>query len=693
MTEINMVDMCINLKETSDTKPKNKLKYCADKKNLMVIKKCPLKNVIKNKHILSSINENVINVNKIVIHTYQFLTMYLLHLHDENKDFPYIDIDLVKLIFKIVSKRIQKKGKPNKNPLLDKFKLFFNEHYKKDCIIDADIISDEKLSYILHYEAGDIVKNIETNIAEHLVEHVNKFVNNTFDVKNKIAEIKKFDISEKEKKELCTKFYSEIRAIKSDLLSSSKKLESDKKYHMWINKHKKYINTKKKLAKECVNYDVCVYPQDYIKAMIYINNQFNSFNVKHKDDPIKLFHVIPLRTNIIPKYITIDTSALINLYIKEDIAYYLKSVKNKGDEIWDANFETNKREFRRPGYSFHHMIKTDGISVSILLAKVGPNKKPINIRLTQNTKIKKADIPYIENTEITDDIKKKTIVVTDFGHSDLAYMMAETPALERTIIKDKEGKIIGDRTHNTKEFRYTRNQRNKEMGDKKYRNITEMIKKETIIMNRTVKEIETELSNYNSKTCDFNKFKEYCKVKNKMNRILFGYYAEIMYRKFKMNRYTNTQKSESKMINNMKKKYGDPKDCIIIAGDYDSKDNMKGRLPAISKKLIKLYKEAGYETYMINEHKTSKVCNHCETGENENFLMRPSPKPKTKGKPSLVWGLVRCNNEECKQIHNRDVNACRNMLKIIKSIIKGLGRPKIYTKKDAEKESQLIRTI
>ena len=114
--------------------------------------------------------------------------------------------------------------------------------------------------------------------------------------------------------------------------------------------------------------------------MIYINNQFNSFNVKHKDDPIKLFHVIPLRTNIIPKYITIDTSALINLYIKEYIAYYLKSVKNKGDEIWDANFETNKREFRRPGYSFHHMIKTDGISVSILLAKVGPNKKPINIR-------------------------------------------------------------------------------------------------------------------------------------------------------------------------------------------------------------------------------------------------------------------------------------------------------------------------
>jgi hypothetical protein len=135
-----MLDMCIDLKETSDTKPKNKPKYYPNKKNLMVVKKCPLNNVIKNKFLTVPINETVIKVNKIVIHAYQFLTMYLLHLYEHNKDFPYIDINLIKLIFKIVSKRTETRGKPNRNPLLKKLKIFFDEHYKKDCIINDDII-------------------------------------------------------------------------------------------------------------------------------------------------------------------------------------------------------------------------------------------------------------------------------------------------------------------------------------------------------------------------------------------------------------------------------------------------------------------------------------------------------------------------------------------------------------------------
>jgi hypothetical protein len=58
---------------------------------------------------------------------------------------------------------------------------------------------------------------------------------------------------------------------------------------------------------------------------------------------------------------------------------------------------------------------------------------------------------------------------------------------------------------------------------------------------------------FNSKTCNFDSFMDYLTIKNIMNKRLFEQYQKIIYRKLKWNRFINTQKSESKMINNFKK--------------------------------------------------------------------------------------------------------------------------------------------
>ena len=39
-----------------------------------------------------------------------------------------------------------------------------------------------------------------------------------------------------------------------------------------------------------------------------------------------------------------------------------------------------------------------------------------------------------------------------------------------------------------------------------------------------------------------------------------------------------------------------------------------------------------------------------------------------KGKEEIVNGLLRCQSLKCKTIHNRDKNAVKNMLKIVKNI-------------------------
>ena len=104
--------------------------------------------------------------------------------------------------------------------------------------------------------------------------------------------------------------------------------------------------------------------------------------------------------------------------------------------------------------------------------------------------------------------------------------------------------------------------------------------------------------------------------------------------------------------------------------------------PAICRRIKMLLRKKGYEIYLINEFNTSKLCNNCSK-EMKNYV-------DDKGKE--IWGLKCCKNIKCKptnfktktiyenRIHNRDINACKNMLKIIKELIKTGKRIKEYTR-------------
>jgi len=208
------------------------------------------------------------------------------------------------------------------------------------------------------------------------------------------------------------------------------------------------------------------------------------------------------------------------------------------------------------------------------------------------------------------------------------------------------------------------------------------INKETKIQDQTIKEIETTLSNYNSKTCNYNKFMEYCIEKNNINYKLYNHYEQRLFRKLKLNRFTNTQKSELKMVKNFSNKFGKPENTIFVMGDYDKGDyHMKGLEPVICKKFRRIFKNAGYKTFLVNEFRTSKLCNCCHN-ELEHFLERPSQKPKYKkeNKTEICHGLLRCQSvkHNCEIIHNRDKNAVQNMLNIVSSVLNTGKRPDAF---------------
>jgi len=655
-------------------KPKVKQKKKEDENfDYMKTNKDNLLNIIKDHRILPIINDLVLRTNKIVIHSYQFLKLYLLHLYKNNKKFPLLDKEFICDIFKVITIRKCGSGgyKEDKMPeQLKELSKFYKEHYQSLMVKD-DIIYYDKLSYILAYESIDMITNINNNIQEHFIDHLNKYVNINFDIKSKRDKITKDNKDKLIRKELHKKLTEEFRKIKNDLISFNE-LTSDEKYHNWIiEERKKLYSNKNKFDKDLIYYDLKSNTQDYLQSMFYLAIKLEKINDELIEDKkeIRLFNVLPLRKNIVAKNICIDTCGLISNFLgKESTNEHRKNYKDNDNQylLWERFFKLNKKIFNKKYYGFNYMIRTDGISCCILFIRLDKNGNPLKKTIKNKKMCEEINTDYIEQTEITDELKQKKIITIDPGHSDLIYCGS----------KDKKG--------NLQTFRYTQNQRRVETRMKKYNKIIDTINKKTKYNEKTVKELETVLSKYNSKTINYNKFKEYIIEKNKLNKILYEHYQQKIFRKLKLNRFINTQKSEAKMIKNFKNKFGTSENSIIVMGDYDKGDyNMKGKEPVILKKFRRIFKNAGYKTFLINEFRTSKLCNCCHN-ELEKFLERESHKPKLKNdnKKELVNGLLRCQSvkPQCEIIHNRDKNAVQNMLYIVEIIFKSGKRPTIFTR-------------
>ena len=405
--------------------------------------------------------------------------------------------------------------------------------------------------------------------------------------------------------------------------------------------------------------------------MFHISNELENINETNKNTKefkqIRLFNVLPLRTNIIGKNICIDTCGLISNFVEnEPTSKYLSNYKKQANmqfNLWNKFFNLNKKVFKKgKNYKFNFMIRTDGVFICILFIKVDTNGKPLPKSYINNKSSDGENIEYIEKTIITNELKNMKIVCCDPGKSDILYCGA----------RDENGKL--------ETFRYTQNQRRLETRNKKYNKIIDNINKETKINEISIKGIETTLSVLNCKTCNYEKFKTYCIEKNKINNTLYAHYDQSFFRKFKLNAYTNTKKSESKMIKNFENKFGKPDKVVFVMGDYDSGSyHMKGVEPVICKKFRRIFKNAKYKTFLINEFRTSKLCNCCN-GELEYFKKRISNKPKKIGEKKICHGILRCQSVKHKSeiFHNRDKNAVQNMLNIVKFIFNTGKRPEVF---------------
>ena len=637
--------------------------------------KIPLKHVLKNPDInLPKITNAVIKCNKIVINTLMFMKLYLLDYFEKNNKLPEIDKVFVNSCMKILCNE-SASGRPPKKEvkeLKDTLTTFYNSDYKS-------LIKDTNLDYthlntVLDYLTIGIITMYENNIKLHYVEYIERFVNIVWKKKETIIKIKESakmatksegleNKDEGKQKELVNEFCRQLRKIKTDILEITTEYKSDVKYHNWIKEIKKTITpNKEKYMKDSLYYDLQCNPQDYLPCMIRMMKEVEK-------DKVMIYNVFPMRNDIIMKSIKLDTTTLVHLLMTKKQGnktdYLLEgNLKKYENKIWEFFFRTERQCFKKPKYTFHHMIETDGVSCSILMLRNDLIGKRIpNIKINSNTE------QYIDELNDYTNIKNKKIVSYDPNLADLIY-------------------CVDDDSIKANEFRYTQDSRRKECKIKKYAKIILEFKKEKM-EGKTIIEYETELSKLNRKTLTIKDFKEYIKKKSEINNKLYKFYEKYIFRKLKLNGYINIKKHEQKMINNFKKIFGKPEDVIICAGDFEQKQHMKYKEPVKGKGIRRIFRDNGYKLYLVDEFRTSCMCSICknEIGKCEKFITRKNPKPYKSGN-ILVHGALRCKN--CEAVWNRDVNSATNIYRIAKNAINGLERPKYLSrvKKDETNKTE-----
>lgn len=188
-------------------------------------------------------------------------------------------------------------------------------------------------------------------------------------------------------------------------------------------------------------------------------------------------------------------------------------------------------------------------------------------------------------------------------------------------------------------FRYTQSQREVETKSRKYRKIREELTNEANMQGTP----------YNvcvpKKVLQPNGFDIYLKTFFATFPESEEFYSKIIFRKLKLNSYINTQKSESKFLKGFRKKFGKPEEASVFIGDWDSGGHtLRGQISTKGKGFRKMFRQSGYQVYLVNEYRTSKTCPCCHL-EISTFKRRLNPKPWKKENLITVHGLLRCQSE------------------------------------------------
>ena len=592
--------------------------------------KTTLKSVLHNHNDVQPVITNLVfEMNDLMIHSYQFIRLYVLKCYNNKQPLPEINEKFILYCIKVLGEKTNT-GRPEKDTsMLETLQEFYDKEYQP--LLNHEKTSLKHKSNMLPYLATQLHTSLSNNTQERFIQHFLRFINKTT---TKITEDK-----------------AVLFKFKKQLLECNE--ETDMMFDDWKTTHLPnilHVNIKKS-----VHYDVKVNPFDYLKGMLYMNT------VLEKEEH-KLFQPLPLRNNIIPKHIILDTACIVNLFSLEGKtkSELFKAIKENQHDVWNNLLNLQHKTFKRKHYQFHYQIQTDGISCSLLFIRKDLKDKKWGSRVPT---LQEQDFHNIEDLsrEQLKEVAHRNIVGCDPGKRSLVYMM-----------DDKGNKL-----------QYTAPQRKRESKAKTNQRILLVEKKRNNIIEK-----ETHLSFHNSKSVDYEKFKKYLVEKDKLNKETLDFYQRDVWRKMKFRQYSYGKKSIDKFLNKIKETFGD--NILIGYGNWSRSTQMKHFMPTMNKGLRKqIHKK--YDTITINECNTSKKC--CECNNDLSYYRHSNG-----NKQFRLLVCSGCVRPQVKQIvfKTRDANSAINIMNLTKCWIDRQERPACFqissfTSSNNQKEEEKVR--
>lgn len=640
--------------------------------------------------------------NKIVTLSYFFMRSYILYCYENNKQLPILDKKFVKDTISILTESTGRGPKSNINkPMID----FYNEEFYIK-VMKCNKIKISNMLYIIEEICACMLISIENIIIVNYDKCLNKYIS-TY-VNNNCKDKK---ISKKEKKKI-------VYQIKN-ILTNNEQCISD--HSEWINKERPNImpNT---LSINGYEKDIKCNTSNYIQPIIYMNKKLEPHDI-----PLTQF--FPLRKTIYPKYITLNTSGLIDIFIHSNKNYYFKNTFDLKNQLWNKYF--NLKKLKLKDHEFAYSIEPDGYAVSVMFInkndicklnkkiknmrnKRSPSKEggytkktheqKVNIKINKKTldeqmnkqhrknfkalpKEKQEEIifkkklsetfPHIETLVknkstyemITKYYGNNKIIVADPGKRSELYLMGVRNPNEINKISHHK------RENKFKQYKFlnlTTKERITKTKRLKYRNMINTRKYKQQVNNKSIKNHENELVGYNANTCNLMKFYEYINKKLEINEQLLIEYNNEFYRKLKWYGYINSQRYDDEMLNKIEATFG--KDILIVLGDW----SMKGKLNFISTPNMRIKNKLAerFKVILIDEFNTSKYHHKhkikCEKMKIKRYKKTKSEKRKENDK---IHELEKTTSSSLSSKISRDI-----LIQLLKDKIKEKHKIPITTK-------------
>lgn len=681
--------------------------------------KCKIDKILLNKEDNAVLFDACTRANKLVINTYQFIRLYLLYKYDKKETIKPFSKNVIKQILNAltIKNNCGPKTKGKNKEAKDEFLKFYDTTFNK--LNNNEKINGTHLSHIIDFLSVDIITNIENNIKLHYKEYINKFVNSLFKkINNDIIESTEEKLRKEKRKEL----RKELFLIKNDIFNNT--LLSPIKYHKWIELHRNNIIYKN------INLDTDLesHPQKYLNCMIYMCKEIEKCDTKS-------FQFLPQRNNIYPKHFPIDTAVLLDLFNYENKKKLTNSIVENYDLIWNKIFDLSKillDKKKNPSYKnyqFNYTITTNCFDVSLTFInkkyveakykKIVNNKASISknnlIRKNMNQEEKNNfnnNIETLENNKKIDRIiktneykknKKKEFASKSKEEKNkilrnlngIKYIddlnIEEINELKRSkwvVVDPGKNTLLHMKSKTGHVYRYT---------NKNHLFITKRLKYQRLLQNhknrRKISKIENQLTDYNSKTCNYEKYKDFIKKKNEINKLLFKEYESTIFRKYKWYSFLNKKKSDKILVEKIKTEFG--KNAIICLGDWSRRSQMRGITSTPNLRIKKLLK-THFKVYDLDEYNTSKL--NCYTKQENKNLYLPDKNNIYRELHSVLTYQMENNRLGC---INRDSNAVNNMIEIVKHLIHNKYEPQEnkrpyefkYQKEELKTEHLIIKKI